>query len=351
VAYGYRAFTPSLPLRSRWLEPTLVSALTLVFLLPWFVTSWQSSGTILYPVLAGYSNPALSMTASAWNMVRELAFQTRAILEERHFRTLGLFIVAAALINEREARRTVWAMALGALGGFVALSHGFTMTDPLHIGRYAFGFMVAFPVALLLTLGTYRLDAVVGRAQAAIAIAAFALFTQLLLSRDAMWWDFSEIYQNVEELHYSGTRAPGTEPPERALYERVQNAVPAGERIAVMADEPYHLDFRRNTIFNLDMPCFASLPPGMPCLQGAEAIEGYFRTIGLRYVVFVESAYSRYQYRRDFALELFVHKDEIWRLYAPYLIDFIDSLEKMKTRHRTLYSERGIVVLDLAGGP
>jgi len=348
IAYLLRIFRKDLPLRGRLMEPLLVGLLTLVLLVPWFIVSWQSGGTVLFPVMPGYANPALALTASAWNIVRELAFQTRAFVEEIRFQTLGLFVLAAALLKKRGSHEAVWAVGLGAIGGFVALSHGFTLTDAYHISRYAFGFVIAIPLSVLLTVGTLRLDAVrIGRLHGVVAVAGFAVLTQVLLSRNVLWFDFSVLYQDIEALARTAPRAPESEPPEAALYTRLQNAVPAGERIAVMTDEPYRFDYQRNPIWNIDMPCYVSPPPGMPCLQGPEALERYFAGLGIRYLIYVDGNYSRYQYRREFALELLVHQDELWRLFGPYLVDFIDTLAKISTRHRKLFSERGIVVVDM----
>jgi hypothetical protein len=334
--------------RARLAEPAWAAGLTFLFLLPWLISSWQSAHTFLFPVVAGYSNPALALQASAWNFIRELAFQTRAILEERQLRSLGLFVVAVALSREMGGRRPLSAIAVGALGGFVALIHGFTQSDPLHIGRYAFGFLMALPIVVLLTIGITRAPAKPSRLYAVAALALFATGYQLILARNALWWDFSVTFENIESLVRSSPRTWETEPPEAAIYTRLQSSIPPGEKLAILTDEPFYFDYRRNPIWNLDMPCFSSMPPGMPCLQGSEPLERYFRGLGVRYMVFVRSQYSRYHYRRDYALDLFVRHDELWRVYSPYLIDFIDSLADLDKRHREVYSERGIAVIDLA---
>lgn len=117
--------------------------------------------------------------------------------------------------------------------------------------------------------------------------------------------------------------------------------------MAVMLDEPHFLDFARNPIFNLDMPGYSSLPPGLPFFMGSQKVEDYFRGLGVRYIAYVRPEYSRYHYRRDYFVELMTSEMELWRAYAPYLVNFIDSLLEIDSRHRRLFDDRGLVVIDL----
>lgn len=332
----------------RFVEPAWVALLAVVFILPWFIVSWQSSRTFLYPVMPGTFHPPLALNASGWNFVREVAFQLNVAIDGLPLQSLGLFVVAAAFVREPGMRRPLGALCVGVLGGFVALVHGLTQSDAQNIGRYCFSFVIALTIALALTAGTARLTAKLGRLHVAAGIVAFATLAQLVLSREKLAKEYGLKFHNIELLAYASPRVPETQPPELKLYrERLQGAVPAGERLAVLVDEPYHLDFARNPIWNLDMPGYASLSPGMPSFKGSEALESYFRGLGLRWVMFVLPEYSRYHYRREYFLELFVHEQEIWRTYAPYLVDFIDSMTAIRKRHREAYKERGIVVIDL----
>jgi hypothetical protein len=334
-------------------EPLWAAGLSLMLLAPWFVVSWQSNRTYLYPLMAGTFNPALQLNASGWNFAREVAFQAGVAVDGLPLRTLALFILAVAFIKERSPRVPLGALCVGALGGFVAVVHSFTQSDTQNIGRYAFAFLIALVLAAALTTGSARpsTPALRGRVEIAAGIVLFAIFTQLVMSRELLWKDYAVKFHNIEALRYTANRGPETALPELMMTERLQGAIPSGERMAVMLDEPHYLNFSRNPIWNLDMPGYASLPPGMPSFRGSEALEEYFRALGLRWIVFVQPEFSRYHYRREYFLELFVHEQEIWRTYAPYLVDFIDSLVAIQKRHREVYAERGIVVVDLAEPP
>lgn len=337
------------PWRERLAEPLVAGALSLLFLLPWFIVSWQSCRTFLYPVMPGTFHPPLALNASAWNFVREIAFQSNVAVDGLPLEPLALFFVAAALSRDPGTRMPLASTCLGAVAGFVALVHGLTQSDAQNIGRYAFAFLVAMVLAVVLTVGTAAPAKRLGdRSHQASAIVLFALFLEIVLSREKLWKEYGLKFHNVELLAYSMPRVIETDRPERRLYQRLQAAVPAGERIAVLLDEPYYLDFARNPIWNLDMPGYASLPPGMPSFKGSEALEAYWRGLGLRWVIWVLPEYSRYHYRRSHFLSLFLSEQEIWRAYAPYLVDFLDNVGEIRKRHREAYAERGIVVIDLA---
>ena len=343
----------SAPLRERIVEPLVAAGLSIVMLVPWFIVSWQSSRTFLYPVMTGTFHPALALNASGWNLIREAAFQSNVAVDGLPLETLALFFVAAAFVREPGTRVPLAATCIGAIAGFIALVHGLTQSDAQNIGRYAFAFLIAMVLSVVLTTGTAPVTTrKVTRLHVAAGLVLFATLFQIVVSRQKLWKEYGLKFHNIELLAYTMPRVRETDPPELKMYvERLQGAIPPGERIAVLVDEPYHLDFRRNPIWNLDMPGYASLPPGMPSFKGSEALERYLVGLGLRWVIFVTPEHSRYHYRRSYFLELFVNEQEIWRTYAPYLVDFIDNMIAIRKRHRDVYTERGIVVIDLASSP
>ncbi|MBX3204666.1 MAG: hypothetical protein KF764_06325 [Labilithrix sp.] len=349
VSYVARLGRMKGAIRDRLIEPLFAVGFSVAALVPWFIVSWQSNLTFLYPLMPGTFHAPLALNATGWNVVREIAFQANVAVEGLPLETFGLFVVAAALVREPGTRLPLGATCAGGIVGFAVLVHGLTQSDATNIGRYAFAFLVAMALAVVLTTGTARLTTRLGRLHVAAGIALFATFLQIALSREKFWKEYGLKFDNIELLAYARSRARETEPPELRMYaERLQGAVPAGERLAVLVDEPHYLDFRRNPIWNLDMPGFASLPPGMPSFQGSEALEQYYRDLGLRWLMFVTPEHSRYHYRREYFLELFVSEQEIWRTYAPYVVDLIDNMTEIRRRHREAYSERGIVVIDLA---
>jgi hypothetical protein len=337
-------------------EALLVAAVSLVALAGWLVAAWQSNRTVLYPLMAGTANPAMVFATTSTDLTDELRLLLASALEGLPLHTLAFFGLAAALCKERVAGRPLWSFVVGAAAGLVALVHGLSAADPGNVGRYAVGFLGAAALAVLLRAGTQRGgggvgEGSLGRARAFTALAVFGALAGLVEARGLLRPFYERSLRNVSLAAAAVPHSPAATPPERALYERLQHAVPEGKRVAIALDEPHWLDFSRNPIWNLDMPGYASLAPGMPFFQGSARLEEYLRGTGVRYVAFVRPAFSRYYYRREYWLKLLNDEMALWRNHAPYVIDFIDNVEDIAHRHRHVFEERGLVVVDLEEAP
>ena len=56
---------------------------------------------------------------------------------------------------------------------------------------------------------------------------------------------------------------------------------------------------------------------------------------------------SAYLYRRDVWLDHLYDSEEIWRIYAPYMVDVMDNLIALAATRKHLHEEADMVVLDL----
>ena len=137
------------------------------------------------------------------------------------------------------------------------------------------------------------------------------------------------------------------EPPIALTYRRLQASVPSGARMLVLLDEPYFLDYGRNEIWNLDMPGSASPKPQMPCFQGPERLAEYLVALGIRHLAFVYPEKSHFLYTREMWFQRVWDVDEIWRVYAPYIVDVTDNLVALSKTRAHLHEEDGMVVIDL----
>lgn len=349
--YVFRVFASREALRARIVEPLVAAGLSVAALLPWLVVSWHSNRTLLYPLMLGTANPAMLFQSDSSTLLRELHLQLWTALEGIPLKTAGLFVIAAVLVRETDPRRPLGAFLIGTAVGFVLLVHSLTQGEPGNIGRYAFGFVIALCIAVVLAASTAPLTGVIRRPRIAAGLAIFAVLAGLIDARNGLYKFYARGTRNIEALHDTPPRSQEENPPEHGLYLRLQEAVPAGARLAVMLDEPYHLNFSRNPIWNLDMPGYSSLAPGIPYFKGSERLEEYFHGIGVRYVAFVRPQYSRYQYRRAYWVQMVVDEQEVWRAHAPYVIDFVDNLTAIEQRHRRAFEERGLVVVDLEAQP
>lgn len=337
-------------LRDRLVEPAVVTALSAVALLPWLVVSYQSNLTLFYPLMLGTANPSMLFKSNGITFLRELQIQIGVPLDGLPLKTFVLFLLAVPFVSEREAGKPLWALAVGSIASSIAVVHGLTQSDAANIGRYAFGFFMALAIGITLTADVTpkRERGWLALAPAALTIPAFV--TQVGLTREVAMHQYARALPNIDIAAHEAPRSFLTITSAAHAYARLQGAVPPGERLAVLVDEPHYLDFGRNPIWNLDMPGYTSLPPYLPYFQGGQAVEDYFKGLGVRYLAFVQDGYSRYHYRRKYWVGMLADEQEIWRAHAPYLIDFMDNLADIGRRHRHVYEERGMLVVDLKEG-
>jgi hypothetical protein len=130
---------------------------------------------------------------------------------------------------------------------------------------------------------------------------------------------------------------------------RMQQAVPPGERLLVMIERPYLLDFSRNRIELLDQPGAVSPPPGLPLGTDGEKIAGYLMAQGLRYLAFnrpdhpKDDLYSRAHWKANLA-----GPTRIWRITAPVYLSAFDAVDALARIRKRLYDDGHLVVVDLA---
>jgi hypothetical protein len=350
VSYGVRALRSREPFRRRIAEPAWVAGLTALALLPWLVAAWQSNRTFLYPVMPGTFNPALALTSDSVTFGREVQLNLRTLLEGVPLATSPLFALAAVFVRRETPSRPLLSFGIATAIGLVMLVHGLTQGDPGNLGRYVYGYVVAFAVVVALVAGAVG-PAPRGNARTAYALVLVALIGQLVKSGEPALSFYARAFRNIDALAHARPRNTGSLPPELGIYTRLQETTPPGARVAYLLDEPYWFDFARNPMWNLDMPGYSSPAPGMPYFQGSERVEGYLRALGVRYLAFVRPTHSLYHYRREYWIKMNLDEMEIWRAFAPYLLDFVDNLGAIGARHKHLFDERGILMVDLEAPP
>jgi hypothetical protein len=315
---------------------------------PYLVAAYRSNQTFLYPFWHGTANPSIVMRPSVPDPWHELQFFVEVVLEPDPIRVI-LPLAALLLVTvDRRRGRPLTALLIASAVGFVLLVHSFQLSVPQNLWRYAFG----YATALVLALGAEvaRSAPVAGPGVAVPPLGKVVLLAALVVQLAVSGRGLAKEYRDLgaDLIAAASARGPAVgSPGARRLYVDLQAQVPAGAQLAVLLDEPYHLDHARNTIVNLDTPGFASARPGMPFFRGADAVADYLRGQGLRYLAFVRGDRSRYMYRRDFWRRRMFFDTELWRMQAAYAVDCIDNLAALATTHRVQFERDGIVLLDL----
>ncbi len=322
-----------------------------LFVLPWLVLLYRSNDTFLFPIMKGTFREGVAVASQHMTVLRFLRFFADIWLQPDPLFTLPLFMLVGLFVRETSGRRPLAAQWLAAFFSILLLCQAFSLSDAGNLARYDYGFATA---SAFLTWHTVATQAGAHRrmerfaSASAVALLVFALCAPLLHpeNRNRTRKTIAARLRDTEEM-LRRTVPAQVEPPIGGVYRRLQTSVPAGSRLLIMLDEPYFLDYARNEIWNLDMPGTASPQPGIPCFQGPEVVADYFRAQGIRHVAFVLPDRSTFLYRREIWFNHIYDPDEIWRVYAPYIVDVIDNLVALASTRKHLHDEAGMLVLDL----
>lgn len=348
VAYAAAIKRSSLrPWRQRLIEPAFALGLVALFVLPWLVLLYRSNDTFLFPLLKGTFRAGVAVESQVMTVSKLLRLFVDVFLTPDPIRTLPLFMLVGFFVRERALRRPLASQWISALVSIALLCAAFSLADAGNLARYDYGFVTASVLLTWLTVAARLRRTRASFAEVAPgAILVFALLAALDGNTHRTKKMIDDRLRDTAEM-LRRTVPAQLEPPIAGSYRRLQQAVPGGERILVMVDEPFWFDYRRNEVWNLDMPGSSSPRPGIPCFRGPEPVADYLQAQGIRYVTFVEPARSTFMYRRDIWFDHLYDPDEIWRIYAPYITDVIDNLVALSATRKHLHEEAGMVVLDL----
>ncbi|HVV84663.1 MAG TPA: hypothetical protein VHE35_16470 [Kofleriaceae bacterium] len=333
--------------RAAWLAAIVGVALPLA---PWLAASWRANHTFLYPFQLGTFNPSIQMTPTVWTGWQELQFFLKVLLEPDPIRIALPLLPVLLVMRDRRPGRPLTALTLASVGGFLLLVHTFALSDAKNLWRYAFGFAAAL-TALLALEGSRPAERDAAAPVGLPAVARLWVIACLLAQLASTGKSTAHRYARIGDDLAAAARTHGradTDLAMPALHRRLQASAPAGAAIAVLLDQPAYLDYARNRIYNLDVPGYASLPPGMPYFRGAEPVAAYFRGVHIRYLAFVRGDRSRYFFRRAFWVERLLFDTELWRIMGAYVVDTLDTFAELATRYRVLFDEGGLVMVDLA---
>ncbi|MBL9019713.1 MAG: hypothetical protein JNL83_36315 [Myxococcales bacterium] len=326
----------------------LVLGVAVVAMLPWWIASYRSSGTFLFPLVDGTFNHALSLQPGVMSWAEKLAYLLWASIETSPLVVIPVLFAVLCVTRDRRSAAPLWALTIAAHVGFYLLVLGFAGTEPFHLWRYAFGFSLALFVAMVTEIGAGEGTEVVTPSLGRwLLVAALAL--QILVGRGAITKRFAALGANVREAALIDRRGDAAADAEQARYRALQAAVPAGAPVLVMLDDPWLLDFARNPIANLDTPGFASPGPQLPMFRGPEAVRSYLVAQGYRYVLFVRSDHSRYFFRRPFWVWRLFNDGELFAAMSAYTIDAIDTFAQLAASPTAtvIHDRDGLVALDL----
>ncbi len=313
-------------------------------LVPWWVLAFRSNRTLLYPLYPGNADLSFAAITSQATVDERLHAVWSAVFHQEPIRALPLLLLGAPLVARDSHRGPLWGLVVGALLGLASLAASLPFAGNFTVARYYFGFVVALALASGLAGAEQVMRTRSTLVRVGISVVAFVLVIQVQRGS-------STLHRNLD-LPYARLTGPKPPPwlaPGGDEVRRMQEDVPAGERMLVMIERPYHLDYARNPILHLDLPGAASPRPGLPLGRGAEAIAEYLQSLGLRYFAFVRPDKAENElYRRAHWARQLTGRWRIWRETAPSFLHMLDAVDALAASRRRIHDDGHLVVVDLA---
>jgi hypothetical protein len=327
-------------------EMVMVILLSGVFLLPWSLSLYQSSGTLLYPLLGkGFHGSRYGTFLSPMSGLKpmEIAEITLAKVTDPFMAALFLLGTRHLLSKQwvLEPRRATLSLLIAAILGKFILTMA-TAGEASY--RYSYPFVLA--IILILLVEAVRAPATYSTARVSLGTLVVSVLAAGLLM-GASWDEARRSYlEQLGSLRDGVRNTVLIRAGERDAYRKMQLSIPARETFLERVEKPFLLDFKRNRVFIVDWPGASSPPPGMPFFQGGEALARYLLSKSVRYV-----AYS-YASEAGFSRRVLSHRlsdQNAWvRTHAQHAFDFQDNLLELGNKRKRIYDDGETFVLDLS---
>ncbi|MBA7465090.1 hypothetical protein ES707_00252 [subsurface metagenome] len=329
------------------LELLILSVFVFLLLLPWMVSSYQSSGTMWYPLLGnGYHRSAYGYVDFP---LPTLGHSLKAIYSALS-RGSVIFLITLCLVSLRnscrkDALQSVCITISGVVG--IIVMGVFFGNRP----RYTFPFFFACLTCAVLYVFSDEalLQKRILRRASFILVALFILWLLADPLGRRVAPNLRKVFPHYCRKIYTGIRQ-GKEVPQyyknqMAAYRKAQYAVPAREIILTRLRSPFLLDFKRNRIFFVDMLILGP-SPGMPVFRGGDAVANYLISQGIRYIMY---SYGDEGVReRGAFLHHLKHTPDTWvKQQALFTLRFHDDLDEMGVTRKRIYDNGQIFVIDL----
>ncbi|MEG4457860.1 hypothetical protein [Microcoleus sp. N9_A1] len=325
-------------------ECLLAGILTLLLLLPWMISMYQSSGTLLYPLLGkGYHGSAYgTYLHKNFTLVQALKVSIGSVINVYGV-SVGLLGFAILrwrnwTISGREAPLS-FLISAAVVMPIIGLSTGGT-------DSYRYGFPVISAAIIVLMTGAFIQTEAGEKSKlsntAPVLIAMVVAGIMIGNNSNSLKLRYSEFAGNIK----SGINNVALVSDQQiAQHIKMQQSIAEGETLLTRLERPFLLDFKRNKILLADWPGGASPPPGMPLFKGSEPLADYLTSQSIRYVAYSyakEAAYSK-----SF-LSSSISTENTWlRNQAENAWDFQANLKELGNNRQRLYDDGDIFVLDL----
>ncbi|MEE8351801.1 MAG: hypothetical protein V3R37_06400 [Rhodospirillales bacterium] len=304
----------------------------LVFLAPWMALLYRSSATILFPLFQGNHQPGFAATYSGRFPLPDLLAFVGKFLIAPQISLLLVPVVLCAFYRDSRAGMALYGAAV-IMSVVTAATLTYDSIETLH--RYVAPFLGA---ALIATVSVF-----LGRLHRPLVFKAGPLvlcILAVLLAPVSVYRDFNRLIDQWGVVNL-GDKS-------RDAYKKMQAAVPSGKKFMAVLAHPFALDYRRNVVFNIDVPGGASRKPGMPFFKGSKALKQYLLGQSIRHIAyrdFTNPGGCLYYYSLWKLKTASGHP--MWTAQAKYYLDLMKNIEALEKTQTVIYRGRVLRVMRL----
>jgi hypothetical protein len=326
-------------------EVILSGILTFLLLLPWMISMYQSSGTLLYPLLGkGYHGSAYgSYLHKDMTLLKAIKI---AIGSAINVYGISLGLLGFAILHRRtgsiSGREASLSLLISAGLGIPIIAYSTGGQDSY---RYSFPFVSIALIVLMIIAFTPTESGEQSKLSNTAPLLISMLVAGIMIGNNSnsLKIRYSEFAGNIK----SGINNVALVSEQQiAQHIKMQQSIAEGETLLTRLEKPFLLNFKRNKIFLADWPGGSSPPPGMPLYKGSEPLADYLTSHSIKYVAYSyakEAAYSK-----SF-LSSQIYTDNTWlRNQADNAWDFQANLKELGNTRKRIYDDGDIFILDLS---
>lgn len=331
-------------------EFCLAAILLSLFVLPWSISLYQSSGTLLYPILGkGFHGSVYGGSVKVANS----AIDPQVAIKFKLNVILGIIYILAVLgirfwiigTNKKQiAREAAVSIFISSVMGTLIIAFTTGSADNY---RYSYPqLLVMYAVFILIFVENIEHNKLSIKFKKIASLSAVVV-TVLLAIKSHHYNDFRPYKETINNIALGVNNVPLVTLEEREKYAKMLDSVPQQSIVLTRLANPFLMNFKKHTIWIADFPGGASLPPGMPSFKGEEALADYLVSHSIRYVAYSYAKEANFP-RNYFGPRLIPNRNKWLENQALNAFEFQDSLQKLGKTRKRIYDDGQNFVIDLS---
>lgn len=321
-----------------------------IFILPWSISMYQSSGTLLYPILGrGFHGfvygGSVKLPNSEINPALAVKIKLYAILTVVYVPTLlGIRFWIIGVRKKPIFREATLSIFISVVTSASILAFSTGGSD---VFRYSLPLLVVMFLILILVILENIERKNLNLTSKRMGFIGLVFLSLLVTIASHTYKSSAQDRNSLDNIAWGFKNIPLVTLDERKKYAKMLDSVPEGKIVLTRLDKPFLMDFKKHIIWIADVPGSASLPPGMPSFKGEEALADYLVSKSIRYVAYSYGNEANFG-RKNIGLKI----NSGWAFWlknqALNTFEFHDSLQKLGETRKRIYDDGENFVLDLS---